>query len=167
MAPNLKYDVGVVGQAASFDKTVQVAIGNGAPWDISQYTVELWYYQKSYSTGRMGLFDSDNRLGMFVYGQGDLRCSRSPDIVVTVPGMPLGAWNHVACVFDGMTLSMYVNGELKGTVIAPAITNGGTTAIGSNAPSGDYFDGLIDNVRVWNVAHSAAEVCASIGKQGC
>jgi len=166
-AINVKYETGVDGQAASFDLSGQVAIANTANWNVTQYTAEAWYYQRSYSATRMGVFDSHNRLGMFVYGQGNLRCSRTPDIFITRPSMPLNQWNHVSCVFDGMVLSMYVNGKLESSIAAPPIVDGATSAIGSNAPSGEGFDGLIDNVRVWSVAHSAKEVCISAGLQGC
>jgi hypothetical protein len=31
--------------------------------------------------------------------------------------------------------------------------------IGSNSPSGDNFDGLIDEVRIFSVARSATQIC--------
>jgi hypothetical protein len=55
---------------------------------------------------------------------------------------------------------MYVNGTLVGSRAASgAIATGtGVLRIGGNSVWGEYFKGLIDEVRVYNRALSAAEV---------
>lgn len=74
-----------------------------------------------------------------------------------------GTWYHVAVTKSGTDVHFYVNGSQQGTTQTcsnPAIYNGSADfEIGSwaaGAPS--YHDGLIDDVRVWNVARSAAEI---------
>jgi hypothetical protein len=158
---------GISGQAASFNGASQVSIANSSIWDVPEYTVELWYYQLSYGADRVGIFDSDNRFSMFVYGAGEFRCSRAGTYFAIKEKMPLNTWTHVACVYGGSTLSLYVNGALSDQTVAPFLDSGGTTTIGSNAPNGDYFNGMIDSVRVWNVPRSAADICKSAGNLGC
>jgi len=84
------------------------------------------------------------------------------------PAVPLGVWTHLAVTYDGTTLRLYVNGVLRNSVAAA----GGITAstaplrIGGNTvfsvPGTEYFAGLIDEVRIYNRALSAAEITADM-----
>ena len=73
---------------------------------------------------------------------------------------PVGAWTHVALTYDGTMLRLYVNG----TEVASRTASGQITAstsplwIGGNSPFGEYFAGLIDDVRVYNRALTQAEI---------
>ncbi|UQA55779.1 LamG domain-containing protein [Polyangium aurulentum] len=160
---------GKEGLGADFHAGSQVAIADADHWDVTEYTLELWYYQRSHAGDgyRMGLFDSNGRYGLFVYNQGELRCTRGGP-VAQMANMPLDTWIHAACVFRAGALRLYVNGTPVAEVGAPELGDGdGTNAIGSDAPSGDSLDGLIDNVRVWNVARSESHICKAAGKPDC
>ncbi len=73
---------------------------------------------------------------------------------------PLNTWTHVALTFDGNQLRLHVNG----TQVATRGANGTiqTVAnplwIGGNQPYGEYFQGLIDEVRVYNRALTATDI---------
>lgn len=76
--------------------------------------------------------------------------------VTSAPTMQTGKWYHVAGTYDGTTMRAYINGEEVGTTAySGSITNGtydlhiGRAAytIGGTR----YFDGEIDEVRMWNV----------------
>lgn len=77
-----------------------------------------------------------------------------------------GVWTHVAAVFDNTNdVLFYVNGQLVGDVPGsmPIASSGGAVFIGSLPPSGgDYFDGVIDDVRVWSVAVEAESILANM-----
>src|SRR6476620_1752152 len=92
-----------------------------------------------------------------------------PDVSVNVNGdhglaanasLPLNAWTHLAATFDGSTARLYVNGGAPTTLAASGAlaTTAGPLRIGGNAVWGDYFSGLIDDVRVYNRPLSAAEI---------
>ncbi|WP_073348197.1 DUF1735 and LamG domain-containing protein [Bacteroides congonensis] len=73
-------------------------------------------------------------------------------------------WYHLAVVFDGSTIKLYVNGELDGQVDAPrgpVILCGNTDkrrfCIGSSVNS-RYLDGSISEVRVWKRALTQNEI---------
>ena len=74
------------------------------------------------------------------------------------------SWSHVALTYDGATLRLYVNG----TQVSSRATTGAilktTDPCGSVAtsPYGEYFQGLIDEVRVYDRALSPAEVRAEM-----
>ncbi|MBU0530839.1 MAG: hypothetical protein KKC05_04150, partial [Nanoarchaeota archaeon] len=63
-----------------------------------------------------------------------------------------GEWIHVAGTYDGSDLRLYVNGQLNDTVPAGLSANTVNDVLIGNRPSAmdDYFDGRIDEVRIYN-----------------
>ena len=77
--------------------------------------------------------------------------------------IPTGSWSHVAGTFDGTTLTIYINGVQSGTLsYTGAITTSNYNLnIGSvpyTTQGGRLFNGIIDQVEVWNVALTSAQV---------
>lgn len=70
-------------------------------------------------------------------------------------------WYHIVGTWDGTTLRSYNNGvfvtsSTPGSV--PADDSSGVMEKGRNSDFGGYFNGLIDDVRVWDRALNAGEV---------
>lgn len=132
-------------------------------------TIEAWIYPKSYADATYnGIVSWSNRacngLGIALSIQNNGRLSMPTwcnDFVPTSGGTAvLNSWNHVAAVVNGTTASLYTNGQLVGTTTLGAISlNSINLAIGSlDYPAGRYFNGLIDEVRIFNRALSAQEI---------
>jgi len=94
-----------------------------------------------------------------------------PDVMVqSTTSVNLGDWVHVAAVrvqHTG-TIKVYVNGREE------AVQAGATTAtldtpvfidLGGNAVNNRFFDGLMDEVRIWNRARSAGEIAANMNRR--
>jgi hypothetical protein len=85
----------------------------------------------------------------------------------TTPAIGTGVWTHLATTYDGANLRFYVNGVLVATrpqtgPIDPG--TGGVLRVGGNLSfAGEYFEGLIDEVKVYNRALSAAEIQTDMG----
>jgi chitodextrinase len=77
---------------------------------------------------------------------------------------PVNAWTHVAVTYDGSILRLYVNGTQVATAVASGTIESSSSPlwIGGNNPYGEYFQGVIDEARVYNRALSAAEVQAAM-----
>jgi len=74
--------------------------------------------------------------------------------------VPANVWTHIAITYDGVAQRHYVNGVLRAqrNVEAPMAISTDELRIGSDA-SWQYSPvGLIDEVRLWNVARSASEL---------
>ena len=69
---------------------------------------------------------------------------------------PVNRWSHVALTYDGATLRLYVDGgEVSRRAITGTIRRTSSPLwIGGNHPYGEYFSGVIDEVRIFNRALS-------------
>lgn len=91
---------------------------------------------------------------------------------------PPGVWSHVAGVFDGKALAIYVDGELARSSVSKysELTRGGNFFIGAvldGAPAPGSkpaleagFKGMISEVKVYSRALSAMEIRAEFQKDG-
>jgi hypothetical protein len=78
-------------------------------------------------------------------------------------------WVHVAMTWDGTTLRTYVNGVARimttGTGGLTVLATGRSPlSLGCSPFNNNCFNGLFDELRVWNVARSATEIMASHDK---
>ena len=74
--------------------------------------------------------------------------------------LPIGVWSHVAMTYNGSVLRFYVNGVevSRRSVTGRLVSSGGPLRIGGNSIWGEFFDGMIDEVRVYGVAITPAEI---------
>lgn len=78
--------------------------------------------------------------------------------------LALNAWTHLAATYDGATLNLYVNGVLVASSpqTGAIATAPGSLYIGSGEYWGQYFTGMIDEVRIYNRALSQDEIQADM-----
>ncbi len=77
-----------------------------------------------------------------------------------------GAWHHCAGTFDGTTLRVYLDGREIGALLRPGratITRQTPVFIGSTSGEGEFFQGGIDDLRVYAEALTPGEVEALHG----
>ena len=69
-------------------------------------------------------------------------------------------WTHLAVTYDGANLRFYVNGTLIVTNAKTGNIAGSTGALGIGGDPlwGQYFTGLIDDVRIYNQARTQAQI---------
>lgn len=78
-------------------------------------------------------------------------------------------WHHVCGTYDGSSINIYLDGAIDGT-LTNATTGIGTSTtnlfIGENPEeTGRYWDGLIDEVTIYNRALSRAEILYLMGER--
>ncbi len=112
-----------------------------------------WYTFALYSDGSVGP-------GVRAMGQTDGNAT-SPVL------LPVNEWSHLAATYDGTTLRLYVNGLV--VMSAPFTGNLATSTdplrIGGNSVYGEYFTGVIDEVRIYSRTLSAAEIRADMTRR--
>jgi hypothetical protein len=72
-------------------------------------------------------------------------------------------WAHFAMVWDGADVRAYVNGVEKVAVPIPMLTTGRTALIIGGYPPA-FFNGYIDEFRIWNVVRSPADIMSTMHK---
>ena len=74
--------------------------------------------------------------------------------------LPANSWSHLAETYDGAALRLYVNGtQVASTAHTGTIASStNPLQIGGDRIYGQFFAGLIDEVRVYNVALTAAQI---------
>ncbi len=86
------------------------------------------------------------------------------DIVRRLPRLrsdpAVGQWQHVAATYDGTTARIYIDGvQTASTTFTGNVGDSNTWRIGAyGSPAGGFFDGLVDNVRVYDRALSPSEI---------
>ena len=70
----------------------------------------------------------------------------------------LNQWSHIACVWDGTNIKQYINGMLANTVAVTGAGASPTLVVIGAETTARQFQGIIDEVRIYNRALSAEEV---------
>lgn len=160
-----------LGNALSFDGVDDyVDCGNDESLNITgPITVEIWVKRNSTDEltrriveraqwgPRRGyyLMTSVNKISFTVHYNDTLY------VVISNSSFTVGVWTHLVGVYDGTKLKSYWNGVLERESNGPPQidpTSAKKLIIGSEAGTGYYFDGLIDEVRIYSEALSTAEI---------
>lgn len=70
----------------------------------------------------------------------------------------INKWNHVLVTDDTTTINMYVNGELVDTAAGQTTTISTNLRIGTRYTNSTYYEGMIDDVRVYAEPFSLSAV---------
>jgi hypothetical protein len=82
-----------------------------------------------------------------------------PTLVSAAP--PAAGWHHLAYTYDGTTHRLYVDGAQRDTsTVAPNTGAAANVRMGSNFDGSEPFTGVLDEVRIYNRALTAAEVAS-------
>jgi len=165
---------GIAGMALSFDGVNDyVDLGNNAAFDITeQITLSAWVNTNDAGNGQhnpyVGKGDqtyaikhaSSNTIEFFIYDAGWYTAN------VRVDSSFNGEWHHVLGTYDGSELKTYVDGVLGATVAHQGTIDIQThnLTIAMNSQETDrFYEGVIDEVKIYNRALSPAEVRFLVG----
>ncbi len=164
---------GRFGRAVSFDGVNDwITVQDSGTLDLyDRMTVEAWV--RPDTTGEWGtavLKEADDDLAYALYagatsGQPRGQVRTTSDARATGPSvLPAGEWSHLATTWDGTTVRLYVNGTQVATAAASGTipASSGPLRLGGNDLWDEWFDGTIDEVRVYSVARSAAQVATDM-----
>ncbi len=179
---NPLYVSGKVENALSFDGDEDyVEVSDDESLDIQdEITVMSWVKVNSLESGRFYTVagkwndrDADNRGYLLGLSTKDT-VKPQPKFYISSDGndypsayssmnLDTGIWYHLAGTFDGSTLKIYVNGELKGTQSFTSSINlndepvliAGDRAGGGN---GRFLNAILDEVRIYSCALDSDEI---------
>jgi hypothetical protein len=160
---------GRIGGAVALDgKGSYVKIANSSAFNFSgQLTVSAWVNIHSVSSPWMAIItkgDNAWRLST-VENQNKIHFSvnhyDSTDGIRSANEIGLNQWHHLTAVYDGKAMNLYVDGRPDSTTswTGGISRDDADVLIGENADRmGRGFNGLIDDVRIYNYALSDSEI---------
>ena len=160
---------GKFGSALSFNGTSSwVVIPDSASLDLTNgLTMEAWVRPTTLCSWRAVLMKEQT--GGLVYGLYANSNTNRPSAHVFIgtetdtrgtAKLSLNTWTHLAATYDGSVLRLYVNGAQVSTrtIGGNILTSTSPLRIGGDSSGSEYFNGLIDEVRIYNRPLTAAEI---------
>src|SRR5262245_61392620 len=164
---------GKFGSALAFNGSTAVVTVQSSPslQLTTAMTLEAWVFPTTTPTGWRAIVDK-NVDGYYLMASSDPNNRPAAGGTWTTgnqntagpAALPVNTWTHLAATFDGATVRLYVNGAQVASQAqtAPLAPTTGTLQIGGDSYPGENFAGVIDEVRVYNRALSAAEIQADM-----
>jgi len=164
---------GVIGTCLDFELSQgdYVALPN---LDLVNATIIAWVKGESFTAGRHGICATVNSAGNSDYAEVSLCTSGNKvecqigdgaadhqQVFTSTFALSTATWYFLAVTVDGSNITIYRDADTPQSVtqtVTPA-DSGEIYTIGRfGAYNGLYFDGLIDEVGIWNEALSAAQI---------
>lgn len=80
---------------------------------------------------------------------------------ISTSALPLNTWSYVLCTYDGVNIKVYINGKQSGSSVTQTglITSINSTPLNvGREPSTNYYNGLIDEVKIYGYALTSDDV---------
>lgn len=164
---------GQVSGAYSFDGNDNINIGTtGLPTGTSARTVEAWFKLASYPSGSnerdiisYGSAVTNQAFVVGVTGPSEHIFFSQWGAIIEGPVISLNQWYHVVVTYDGTTQRIYLNGNTNPVASGSLAmsTSAAGIQIGNFVGSGidRHFDGIIDEIRIYNRALTSTEISQS------
>ena len=162
---------GKLGGALSFDgasSLIEVPHHDSLVPGGDKLTIEAWFKPASFPAGHPPIARKGS---VAESGWGfDTPGGRIRGFVYTAPGaaavaqgstqMKLDTWHHVAMVYDGDEVRIYLDGELDGEVARSGDINENQASvwIGKKANENIWLDGILDELRILNIAITEEQI---------
>jgi len=154
--------------------------GNDLNVTDNTITIEAWIYptdfranywestivgndntNESVTAGYVLRFGGSGQLN-FAFGNGSSGTWVANSFLTPAGSLTLNTWQHVAAVYDGSNIKLYINGieENSYSTSTNIYTSTASCRIGNNANLGGdrYMTGKIDEVRIWDDARTKDEL---------
>jgi hypothetical protein len=170
------WDGGINGNALSFTgpSTQYVTMGNQATHQQSEYTVSAWVNIPASISNtqtivgrRSSIWSETNYMLRVVSTSGTLQLTHVQpdndiDSVVGKSDLRGAKWTHVAATYNGTHQEIFVNGVSEGATPAGDPETGGNQElrIGHNLYDNNFFEGTIDEVRLYDRGLTIEEINA-------
>ncbi|TAE92030.1 MAG: LamG domain-containing protein [Runella slithyformis] len=157
-------------------------------FSLNDFTIEFWIKTKQTGSASadpnwyngFGLVDADQSGsgddfgvsladGKIRFGIANIATAETTLESNATPLVNDGAWHHIAAVRNNTTntLQIYIDGVLNNSTTAVATGAVGVAPLtfGASANSGGFFNGQLDEVRVFNTVRTAAQIATDMAAQ--
>ena len=133
----------------------------------SSYTKEAWV-NLSTTSGNLNIISSNGNPFWITGGKLTAGHNTSYFFLAESGTMTANVWTHVAVTYDATatTLKLYKNGSLVGSSTAAPAYTGNAIQLGAHVAS-SFFNGTMDEVRIWNTVRTEAQIQAAMNAEFC
>jgi hypothetical protein len=164
------WTTGRIGGALSFDGTNDYVALSSFTVSTNNGTIALWFntsgdFKENY--GHQGyLISRNSQYWSYLTLEGGVNWphrisgetnTQGDPFVATMEEFVVDEWNHIAVTFDNKTATTYLNGEFLQTM---TVTGSSLTLDRIGGRTSEFFNGKIDDVRIYDRALSQNEVRA-------
>jgi hypothetical protein len=174
-APALQWTPTVVGGSGYFDGNGDYLTGpnaSGGDFSTGDFTISAWFYPTTLTGGTdhgiMSYADTGGWNGWQLQARGTARDIKFEFLTgsagastITGGTIVLNAWNYVAIVRSGSTVSMYVNSTTAATSTTNSTAYGAATSrviVGADRSAASLFIGYISNSKLVKQANAPASI---------
>lgn len=177
--------------ALQFNGASYVELNNRINVGTSDFTIEAWVYPTSTSAGmvfaqdvcgdgeqQFRFYTNNSKVNFDFSDAAALGAAYSFQLPSTANSVPLNTWTHIAVTRNTNNYTLYINGVSNATYSTGSNTINNQSGAdlnkrlrigargGASAGCGlNYFNGIIDEVRYWNVARTATEIQQNYSKE--
>jgi hypothetical protein len=152
--PTAAYSTSTVGGSGYFDGTgdyLECSSNSAFSFGTGNLTVEAWIYRAA--SGTFPIFangaTSSGSFSLYVFNDKLEGSFYGGTTITGATSLAINAWNHVAIVRSGTTLSLYLNGTRDATTTSSSNNTSSNCVIARDWTNGSsYSNGYISNLRV-------------------
>jgi hypothetical protein len=175
---HVSFVAGKVGMAMKFADNSRADVDDTDAFNVQALTIEAWINPSELPhSGSAVILDVDRQYALSVLDDGSVNCKlvNAPhDPPATMEHVTVNRWTHVACTYDTNGAAVYVNGVSTpaspgGTTLGTAGDTGLSIAADNNPTALDRsrMIGLIDELRLMDVARTHQQICADAKRAPC
>jgi Concanavalin A-like lectin/glucanases superfamily/Pectate lyase superfamily protein len=163
----------VEGRGSSSGTKLLIADDPATDFDLaSEFTLSAYVNFDSLASGRQKIiYKGNNSQDSINYSLGKYEWSGKIELLFSINGtvtrllststLNTSTWYHVAATFDGSTACIYIDGDLDASTSvsgSPDTLSAETLYLGSLRGQADWFDGKLDEVRIYDTALSESDI---------
>ena len=172
-------------ESLNFDGNTSVSVTSATSVNLTgSFTIAFWINPSSWndsaSRGIISKYDSDTSKGFIIYDDGSNSCGGAcgplmnlrihgqdgvAEYIYSTSAVDVGTWQYWAVVYDAdaQTAKWYKNGVLDSTytdVVLGDASNSVPLTLGLSQPWSGYFNGNLDEVRLYQNALSSDDIAS-------
>lgn len=155
---------GILGSALNFDGNDWVQI-NGDVGLNGAMTIEFWFNTPNKNTNQYFLDNRNPGTWWFIKNYTGGTCGTISGnicfenrVMAKDSDWNINQWTHIVVTDDTSTIKMYINGKLVDTGSGQPTTISTNLRIGTRYTNSGYFQGKIDEVRIYNQMLTTAQI---------